>query len=330
MARGSSIETNDSIYPRGVAGTEITIGWGAAQIKLRQEAERWELRRENIGLRTDYAHLLDAPFKNEHVTPVQGARLIRWDPDAIRRPCELIPEGRSLPVGEKGDGIPAVYEAILSRDRRAFLGGEGNNDIGSRWQRPMGDQPGVVETLLRRLRPSGWHVAGARSWQSIRKYQAGAARQRARHADAHNVLGLVLHAYEDACEMLAFVRDGDDDVVREQEVARVLNEIVSYGFSDAYRYELAIVGGIAKPKLEGWILCMRGVRGTDAMTRARVDRELATTDVDPKSTTPYVEIAQACALPSGVGSLPEWLELARATFHRLLDGAIPPAAPQRI
>jgi len=211
---------------------------------------------------------------------------------------------------------------------KVFLGGEGNNDIGSRRQRPMGDQPGVVETLLRRVRSSGWHVAGARSWQSIRKYRAGAA-TRADHADAHNVLGLVLHAYEDACGMLVFVRDGDDDAAREQEILRVLHTISSYAFADEYRYEITIVGGIAKPKLEGWILCMRGVAGTDAMTRARVDRELATTDVEPKSTAQYVAIAETCTLPSGVGTLPEWLARASAAFHRLLDGAIPPAAPQR-
>jgi predicted ATPase len=64
--------------------------------------------------------VLEYPTTFDFATPVRGATLIRWDPDAIRRPCELIPEGRSLTVGEKGEGLPAIYEAILSRDRAAF------------------------------------------------------------------------------------------------------------------------------------------------------------------------------------------------------------------
>lgn len=206
---------------------------------------------------------------------------------------------------------------------KVFLGGEGNNDIGTRWQCPMGDQPGVIEALLRRVRASGWQVAGARSWQSIRKYRAGAATEQSNHADARNVLGLVIHAYEEACEMLAFVRDSDGDELREQEIRRVLETIATFGFTEAYRYELAIVGGIPKPKLEGWILCLLGVTGTDDMTRARVDRELAVTDVEAKSTEQYVAIAESCTLPAGEGSLPDWLARAKATLGRLIDGELP-------
>jgi hypothetical protein len=180
---------------------------------------------------------------------------------------------------------------------KVFLGGEGNNDIGTRWYRPMGDQPGVIEVLLRRVQTTGWHVAGARSWQSIRKYRAGGALGKVHHADARDVLGLVLHAYEDACEMLAFVRDHDGDDPREQEIHRILAEIAGFGFVEEYRYELAIVGGVARPKLEGWILCLRGVTGTDEMSRVRVDRELAAAAVELKSTDQYVAIAESCVLP---------------------------------
>jgi hypothetical protein len=117
---------------------------------------------------------------------------------------------------------------------KVFLGGEGNNDIGTRWYRPMGDTVGVVETLLRRVRASGWHVAGALPWNSLRKYRAGVAMDHANHADARNVLGLVLHAYEDACEMLVFVRDEDGDEHREQAIRHVLEAIASYGFALEY------------------------------------------------------------------------------------------------
>jgi hypothetical protein len=203
---------------------------------------------------------------------------------------------------------------------KVFLGGEGNNDIGSRWYQPMGDQAGVIEVLLRKVRATGWHVAGARSWQSIRKYRAGGALGKANHGDARNVLGLVLHAYEHACEMLAFVRDHDGDDLREQEIHRILAGIAGFGFAAEYRYELSIVGGMARPKLEGWILCLRGVARTDDMSRVRVDRELAAAEVELKSTDQYVAIAEACALPTGDGSLPTWLARADATFRRLIDG----------
>jgi hypothetical protein len=210
---------------------------------------------------------------------------------------------------------------------KVFLGGEGNNDIGTRWYRPMGDEPGVVEILLRRIRSSGWQVVGARTWQSIRKYRAGSSVGKAHHADARNVLGLVLHAYEDACEMLAFVRDHDGDHLREQEIHRVLEMIAGSGFAQEYRYELAIVGGVARPKLEGWILCLRGVAGTDEMSRVRVDRELAACGVELKSTQPYVATAEECVLPHGEGSLPRWLKHADATFRRLIDGEAPQEHP---
>jgi hypothetical protein len=203
---------------------------------------------------------------------------------------------------------------------KVFLGGEGKNDIGTRCDRPMGDQPGVVETLLRRVRASGWHVAGARSWRLIRKYRAGAARKRADHDDVHNVLGLVLEAYENACEMLVFVRDRDREELREQAIRRVLETIATFGFAEEYRYELAIVGGVPKPKLEGWILCLLGVAGTDRMTTARVDREVASLPVVAKSTEHYVAIAESATLPPPEGSLANWLAHADETFRRLIDG----------
>src|SRR5258705_10886531 len=121
---------------------------------------------------------------------------------------------------------------------KVFLGGEGNNELGTRWYVPMGDEPGVVETLLRRVRPSGWRVAAALPWKAIRKYRTGAANQRADHADAHNVRGLVLHAYEEACEMLAFLRDVDGELPRDQAIHRALESIADLCFAEMYGYKL--------------------------------------------------------------------------------------------
>jgi predicted ATPase len=50
----------------------------------------------------------------------RGANLVRWDPDVIRQSCILILEGNPLVVGERGENLASIYEAILSRDRSAF------------------------------------------------------------------------------------------------------------------------------------------------------------------------------------------------------------------
>ncbi len=48
--------------------------------------------------------------------------MIRLDPDALRAPRPLIPEGQPLGFeDERGTGLPAVYDAIISRDIQAFL-----------------------------------------------------------------------------------------------------------------------------------------------------------------------------------------------------------------
>ena len=98
---------------------------------------------------------------------------------------------------------------------KVFLGGEGANELGTRGQRPPGDDPGVIETLLRRVRPDGWRVEGAIVWKEIRKYQAGAAAHYPAHGETYNVLRLLLLAYERDCKMVVFLRDVDGDEGRQ-------------------------------------------------------------------------------------------------------------------
>jgi hypothetical protein len=200
---------------------------------------------------------------------------------------------------------------------KVFLGGEGKNDIGTRAQTPMGDQPGVVEALLRKLRPDGWHVAGAMEWKSIRKYRAGAAKHRADHADVHNIEALIERAYEQACEMLVFVRDVDGEPLREAEIRRLLTTL-DLG---SYPYPLGVAGGIAKPTLEAWILHLHGIANTDALTRAAAERKLGELGITLKSSDAYLAVVEACEpLPTGDGSLCEWLEQARTLLIQLIDG----------
>lgn len=200
---------------------------------------------------------------------------------------------------------------------KVFLGGEGANDIGTRGRVPMGEDPGVAEVLLRRVQATGWQVVGARQWKSIRKYRAGAALKRADRDDVRNVLGLILAAYEEACELLVFIRDSDGDAQLEPAIRDVLADLASYDFATEFKYQLEIVPGVPMPKLEGWILCLLGVESTDAMTTAGVDRALSAKGIELKSTAAYVEIAECEPLPRE-GSLAAWLGAAQASFGRLL------------
>lgn len=106
--------------PRGVAGTKITLGSEDTAVVCLRDQVTWKLNIPNVGVSQFTPWSSTYVAVNDVVIRARGATLIRWDPDAIRRPCELIPEGGSLTVGEKGEGLPAIYEAILSRDRGVF------------------------------------------------------------------------------------------------------------------------------------------------------------------------------------------------------------------
>jgi predicted ATPase len=102
---------------RVAIGSVFTVKWNSTETTCSRTPQGWVL-----GMRTPagYAHPISPPLSSSLAAPAYGARLIRWDPDAIRTPCALIPETKPLIVGERGDGLPAVFEAVLSRDRQAF------------------------------------------------------------------------------------------------------------------------------------------------------------------------------------------------------------------
>lgn len=52
---------------------------------------------------------------------LRGVRLVRFDPDALRAPSGLIPEGETIRfLDERGRGLPGVYQAIQARGDDAF------------------------------------------------------------------------------------------------------------------------------------------------------------------------------------------------------------------
>lgn len=198
-------------------------------------------------------------------------------------------------------------------DVKVWLGKEGTNDAGA------------LEALLRRVEARGWRVDGGTAWKDIRKYKAGGARHESHHADVQNVKGLVLQAYEAGCEIVAFSRDEDAD----RERKRAIDD----GISQAKNIfpTIEIVGGIARPALEGWILALLGERDTDEMSRARASQRLADRDTSLKSSAAYValvEEAQLDQLPPGCDSLRDWLTVAREVLPRVIHGGAAAGMPR--
>jgi hypothetical protein len=208
---------------------------------------------------------------------------------------------------------------------RVWIAGEGNNELGTRSE-DGSRVPGVLEALLAKVCPSGWQCAGTVPWRQIRKFRAGGARG-SNHGDFRNVLGLVLEAYEQAADAVAFSRDVDSDPEREPAVATALTWI-----RHDSGWLIEVIGGVAKPALEGWILALRGVSRTDELSRASAARHLAQYMTDFKSTEDYVAAVERTVLgthptfelPDGSESLRSWLASAYETLNRLVHGTSVP------
>jgi hypothetical protein len=89
-----------------------------------------------------------------------------------------------------------------------------------------------------------------------------------------------------------------------------------------------VIGGVAKPAIEGWVLALRAVPGTDEMSRRRAMAHLAEQGIGAKSTADYVDVVEQAGLgephhfglPSGAESLRVWLATAHEVLTRLVHG----------
>lgn len=197
---------------------------------------------------------------------------------------------------------------------KVFLAGEGSNELGSRSGHPSyqsDDRPGVLYALLLRVQPTGWQVIGARDWKSIRKYRAG----KASHADTHNVLGAALDAIEAHGDVLVFSRDLDNDSAREAGVNEGIAQIPSIS------QHLRVIGGVAIPKLEGWILALLGEKGTEELSPSGAEAALVKREVarkDGMAMADVVASAELDKIPPDARSLRSWLSRAQAVLPALL------------
>lgn len=199
-------------------------------------------------------------------------------------------------------------------DVKVFLAGEGSNELGSRFGHPSyqsDDRPGVLYALLLRVQPTGWQVIGARDWKSIRKYRAG----KASHADTHNVLGAALDAIEAHGDVLVFSRDLDNDSAREAGVNEGLARIPSIS------QHLEVIGGVAIPTLEGWILALLGEKGTEELSPSGAEAALVKSEVARKDGIAMADVVASAELdkiPPDARSLRSWLSRAQAVLPALL------------
>ena len=200
---------------------------------------------------------------------------------------------------------------------KVFLSGEGSNERGSRFAPrafQSDERPGVLHVLLERVQPDGWEVGGARDWKGIRKYRAGAAS----HADTHNVLGVAKDAKDAGCDVLAFSRDLDRDAARRQAIEEGIARV-----PEVLAGAPAVIGGVAVPTLEGWILALLGVRAAEALSPKRAEEALVQKGIprkDGAAMVRVVEDADLAGLPSDATSLRTWLERAKAVLPALVAG----------
>jgi hypothetical protein len=194
-----------------------------------------------------------------------------------------------------------------------FLGGEGRNELGNRADHPSyqnSDSPGVIETLLRRVRPKGWEIVGATKWCRITKLSSRGPTPK----EERNVLGLVLEAKRAGSQALAFVRDADDSIDR----PKIIKDAID--MAREIFPEVEVIGGTAVPVLEAWILAMRGKNGTEKLSKAAAQKSLEKMGVARKDTRDMVKVAAKFAIdkiPLDAESLRAWLAKVEEVLPRL-------------
>jgi hypothetical protein len=158
---------------------------------------------------------------------------------------------------------------------------------------------GALPALLTTVKPAGWKIRGARTWRSIRKLRII---PRAEHEDTRNVQAVALDATESGCTVLVFSRDEDRDPRR----GNAVEEGIAAATTDG---KLSIVGGVARPALEGWILALEGRVGTEELSPQAAKSAAAGV---ARSFVNRVEAADLGRIPHDAVSLKRWLGRARA------------------
>lgn len=188
---------------------------------------------------------------------------------------------------------------------RVVLAGEGKNELGRfavevafRGDTPA---PGVLEALLRKVRPDGWRVVDAIPWKKTPKLQVGIGGK----GERLNVERAYHHAKKRGCDVLVFTRDRDKAKFthRHDDIEQAIAGLDGTG--------PAIVGGVAIEKLESWLAAIAGIEGSEALRRP--EEKLAELGIEEKDTDAmvrFVEEKDLARIPDDARSLRRWLDRA--------------------
>ena len=128
------------------------------------------------------------------------------------------------------------------------------------------------------------------------------------------VLGAALDAKEAGCDVLAFSRDIDRDPARREAVAEGIRRV-----SSSLSAPPEVIGGVAVPGIEGWVLALLGERATEELSPLRAQAMLAAKGMMPDDGAAMVRVAEDAdldAVPQDATSLTEWIARARAVLPR--------------
>lgn len=196
---------------------------------------------------------------------------------------------------------------------RVILAGEGTNELGGYASEPAyrADKPvaGVLETLLRQVRPDGWQVVDAVPWKKTPKLQVGIGGK----GEELNVQRAYHHAKKRGCDVFAFSRDRDHPKFahREHEIEKAIESIVQANDGPA------IVGGIAIEKIEAWILAIAGVLHSENVRYP--EEKLLELEVRAKHTADMTQVIEQLGLkrlPEDAQSLRQWLGRAERALNQ--------------
>lgn len=193
---------------------------------------------------------------------------------------------------------------------RVFLGGEGKDELGRfchdpayaverRGRREVEKEPGILETLINRLKKTPIEFVGGLVWHRIPK---GRITRGIHRAETRNVVGLVLDAEDARCDAAIFVRDRDGDENREADVEEGIR-VAKERFP-----AVLIVGGMAIEEIEAWLLAMLGEHKSERHAHPKEvlrDRQGIETTAQKSR---VVEEASLENLPGDADSLHRWID----------------------
>jgi hypothetical protein len=149
---------------------------------------------------------------------------------------------------------------------RILIAGEGKTELGywslqpeHRTSEKIRDERGLIDAFLSKYRTDGWTIVDGLNWRQIPKYTARRSNNSSASSigpEGKTVLGLLLRAEERKCDAVVFVRDRDDEPMREKEIEAAVE-------MGAATFAPRVAGGIAAQAIESWLLSLKNEKGAE-------------------------------------------------------------------